>query len=254
MNNLEAVFWDVDGTLADTEMNAHRRAFNKAFAEYEIPFRWNKEKYIELLKVAGGFNRIKSYYQSKKIHVDLNLIKKVHILKQKIYIDLMRTREISLRRGVYRLVKELSEANVEQWIVTSSGKASVKAFLNSQFMMLKNPFRGIITGEDVKYNKPSPDVYLMAINKSKKSKKNIIVIEDSFIGYSSAISAGLTCLITPTEWDSTEYKRFSSAIVVLNNLGEPDKPFKIYNDFKTKQECANIFFLQEILNNEITKN
>ena len=55
--NLQALIFDVDGTLAETE-ELHRRAFNEAFAEAGLDWSWDKALYRELLKTTGGKERI----------------------------------------------------------------------------------------------------------------------------------------------------------------------------------------------------
>ena len=50
MNILKVVFWDVDGTIADTELNGHRIAFNRAFIDYDLDWNWNQATYQDLLK------------------------------------------------------------------------------------------------------------------------------------------------------------------------------------------------------------
>ena len=55
---LQAILWDVDGTLAETERDGHLVAFNAAFDELDIPWRWTEQRYGELLRVAGGFERL----------------------------------------------------------------------------------------------------------------------------------------------------------------------------------------------------
>ncbi|HET9694150.1 MAG TPA: hypothetical protein VFP48_07180, partial [Steroidobacteraceae bacterium] len=61
---LKAVFWDVDGTLAETERDGHLVAFNAAFAELDLPWRWSEAQYAELLRVAGGFERLLHFFAS----------------------------------------------------------------------------------------------------------------------------------------------------------------------------------------------
>src|SRR5690606_41421811 len=51
---LKAVLFDVDGTLADTERDGHRPAFNAAFEEFNLPWHWDVPLYGELLQVTGG--------------------------------------------------------------------------------------------------------------------------------------------------------------------------------------------------------
>ena len=56
-NRLAALLWDVDGTLAETELEGHRPAFNAAFADLGLPWRWDPPTYLRLLAVSGGLVR-----------------------------------------------------------------------------------------------------------------------------------------------------------------------------------------------------
>ena len=64
--SLRALIFDVDGTLADTE-EAHRQAFNVAFAEHGLPWNWNRRLYADLLKTAGGKERIRFFIRSLEL-------------------------------------------------------------------------------------------------------------------------------------------------------------------------------------------
>ena len=59
---LEALIFDVDGTLADTEA-AHRVAFNEAFAQAGLDWHWDEATYIRLLQVAGGKERMAHHWR-----------------------------------------------------------------------------------------------------------------------------------------------------------------------------------------------
>ena len=63
MSKLEALIFDVDGTLADTERDGHRVAFNQAFKEANLDWDWTVELYGELLQVTGGKERIRLYVE-----------------------------------------------------------------------------------------------------------------------------------------------------------------------------------------------
>ena len=65
MNYLEGVYWYLDGTIANTELEAHLPAFNLAFDELGIGWNWDTKKYIQLLRINGGKNRI-AYYSKLK--------------------------------------------------------------------------------------------------------------------------------------------------------------------------------------------
>lgn len=58
MTALRALLWDVDGTLAETEAEGHRVAFNAAFAEHGLDWHWDDARYAALLAVTGGRERL----------------------------------------------------------------------------------------------------------------------------------------------------------------------------------------------------
>ena len=60
---VEALIFDVDGTLADTE-EAHRQAFNQAFCAFGLDWDWTPQRYRDLLRVTGGKERIASHLES----------------------------------------------------------------------------------------------------------------------------------------------------------------------------------------------
>ena len=63
MSMPEALIFDVDGTLADTERDGHRVAFNLAFRDAGLDWEWSPELYGELLAVTGGKERIRYYLE-----------------------------------------------------------------------------------------------------------------------------------------------------------------------------------------------
>ena len=156
MTYLEGVYWDLDGTIANTELEAHLPAFNYAFNDFNLNWNWDISTYLNLLKINGGKNRI-SYY-SKLINNSMNNqeIKKIHERKQYHYINYVKKNNvISLKMGVNRLIRELHKKKVRQFIVTSSSKKQAKLIINQLFKEF-NPFEFIISSDDVKFHKPNP--------------------------------------------------------------------------------------------------
>ncbi len=227
MNLLHTVFWDLDGTIADTEMMGHRLAFNLAFSEFSLDWTWDIDTYINLLEISGGKNRIKYYANKKKIYLDNSTILYLHQQKQKFYKHLIESGSINLRSGVMRLVTELYNNNINQWIVTTSSKTAVFSLLSKLFPENFNPFSGYITYEDVSLHKPHPAAYYKAIDDSKAQPNNSIVIEDSLIGYQAAKATDLKTLITLSPWLVDLPKGMEHSELVVNNLGDTDKPLNI---------------------------
>lgn len=225
---LEAVFWDVDGTLADTEMDGHRPAFNAAFAEEGLPWIWDVPLYEQLLLIAGGRQRMAAYADQLGTPLDNAQLDRLRALKQKHYRQRCQEGAIALRPGVERLIEAFSEAGCSQWIVTSSGRSSVESLLIGLFGSSQHPFNGLITADDVRSAKPDPEPYLKALTISGCNPSSVLAIEDSQAGLEAATAAGLPCLLTPSPWEHELLARLDGevppAAAALLHLGETDRP------------------------------
>ena len=228
MKSIKAVFWDVDGTLADTEMDGHRIAFNQAFNEFNLNWNWDISLYADLLEITGGVNRIKHYADTICLNMDANTASQIHHSKQTFYIHLVENGVISLRVGVKRLIGEIQKEGIEQWIVTTSSKRAVDSLIRKQFDLSDNPFSGVISGDDVKLKKPSPEAYLKAINLCNYESSEIIVIEDSLPGYSSATKSNLNTIMTLTPWNKTPIDKFINSFLIVDSLGDVNTKSLIY--------------------------
>lgn len=84
-------------------------------------------------------------------------------------------------------------------------------------------FAAIGAGDAVPRKKPAPDIYLWVLEKLGVAPNEAIAIEDSAPGLAAARGAGLTTLITVSDY--TRNQDFSGAVAVLSDLGEPGQPF-----------------------------
>src|SRR3990172_11822739 len=108
---IEALIFDVDGTLADTERDGHRVAFNQAFVEAGLDWRWDVALYGELLAVTGGKERMRHYVDRHRPNyqkpADFEaLVARLHVAKVRHYTSLIERKGIPLRPGVRRLIEE----------------------------------------------------------------------------------------------------------------------------------------------------
>ena len=248
MHKLKAVFWDVDGTLADTELCGHRVAFNLAFKDFDLDWNWNKNKYMELLKTSGGFNRIMHY--RNEIHSELSdsECSKIQSRKRFHYKDLIQSGKIKVREGVERLFDELFNFGIEQFIVTTSGRDSLDPFLKSSLSAYVHVFSGMITYEDVTKHKPFPDAYKLALQLSNKSEINCLAIEDSMIGVEAAKAANLNCLMTLPPWSSSNKYITKKANACVTSLGNNNKPSKIIYGKALISNLVDFEYLTALIN------
>ena len=198
MTYLEGVYWDLDGTIANTELEAHLPAFNYAFNDFNLKWNWDRSTYIDLLKIAGGKNRISYYSKLINNFLDNNEVSKIHERKQYHYINYVKKNNVlSLKTGVYRLIRELNSKEVRQFIVTSSSKKQALLIIKQLFNKF-NPFEFIISSDDVQLHKPNPFPYLKAMKLSGIKSDKSIVFEDSIPGLRSSLAAKLPTIYVPS--------------------------------------------------------
>ena len=244
---LKTVFWDVDGTLADTEMDGHRPAFNRAFVEQGLEWTWDPETYKRLLSIPGGILRMKTFAQEQGEVLSDAQFAQLRISKQRHYLDAVRAGAVSLRPGVERLLRELQARAIPQWIVTSSGGPSVSALLNTLFPGGDHPFAGVISADDVSRHKPNPDPYLKALACSHTDPDAALAFEDSTPGLLSARTAGLRCLLMPSPWDQELHRYQNQAVAMLDHLGSAQIPCTVSSGPPCLDGLVTLEYLQMLL-------
>ena len=228
MRELCALIFDVDGTLAETERDGHRIAFNLAFAEAGLDWNWSVSLYGNLLAVSGGKERIRFYLQQyqpnflSSSNLD-TLIAELHAKKTKHYQELLAAGGIPLRPGVQRLLTEAINHNLRLAIATTSALPNALALL--EHTLDPDWFEVIAAGDIVPAKKPAPDIYYYVLQQMDLSPENCLVFEDSHHGLQAATTAGLKTVVTLNNY--TIAQDFSAATLVLNHLGEPETPFQV---------------------------
>ncbi|MGK7882535.1 MAG: HAD family hydrolase [Crocosphaera sp.] len=234
MTQLKALIFDVDGTLAETERDGHRIAFNRAFTEADLNWYWSESLYGELLEISGGKERIRYYLQ--QYHPEIKdsletLIPQLHQAKTTHYRNLLSSGEIQLRQGVKRLIEEAYHKKIRLAIATTSALPNALALLEKH--LNPNWFEVIAAGDIVAKKKPYPDIYNYVLEKMNLNPEECLVFEDSFHGLQAANQANLKTIITLHDY--TKNQDFSLATLALNHLGEPDNNFTVINgDFPNK--------------------
>ena len=245
MAYLEGVYWDLDGTIANTELEAHLPAFNNAFNELGINWNWDADKYIELLKINGGKNRVSYFSKLNNDNFSEDFIIKIHEKKQSYYLEYIKKNSVNFKTGVFRLIKELHKKKIRQFIVTSSSRIQVDLLLDNLFNGF-NPFEFIISSEDIQLKKPNPLPYLKAVQLSGINKNNSIVFEDSNPGLISATAAKLPTIFVPSNIPTILDENIKLDCI-LDTLGDENNVANVIKGPKLKKKYVDYSFLNEYL-------
>jgi beta-phosphoglucomutase-like phosphatase (HAD superfamily) len=224
---LEALIFDVDGTLADTE-EAHRCAFNEAFEQLGIAWNWSRPTYAHLLSTTGGKERLAAHIDSLDASAGvrqgyMRRIEEIHRAKTRNYTRSVHGGRVPLRDGVLRLLDEAARSRVRVCIASTTTFANIEALLHTHLgESALDRFAVIGAGDRPLKKKPAPDIYDYVRQRLGASPDACVAIEDSANGLRAAKAAGLFTLVTPSYWTRTE--DFSGADLVLPSLGSPERP------------------------------
>lgn len=213
-----ALIFDVDGTLAETE-ELHRRAFNHAFARQGLDWHWDRALYKDLLRVTGGKERVRAFHTRQWIAPPLTDadIAELHRIKTAHYAELVDTGCCPLRPGIADLLTAAKARGQRLAIATTTSHGNIDALLSQA---LGKPwaadFDAIVAGDDVRYKKPAPDVYLEVLARMKLAPFDCVAIEDSANGLIAASRANIPVLITRSMYFRDD--DFRDAGFVLDDL------------------------------------
>ncbi len=218
---LEALIFDVDGTLADTE-ETHRQAFNAAFIELELWWDWSPPLYAKLLEISGGKERLGHYIgtlgrpAAERARL-LGMVPALHETKTRIYTGLIERGQRPFRPGVLPLLRAARSAGLRLAIASTTTSANVSALLRANLGAAPDVvFEVIACGDQVKQKKPAPDIYRLTLASLRLAAGQCIAFEDSVNGLRAAKAAGLVTVVTPTRWNAGQ--DYAGADLLLDSL------------------------------------
>ncbi|MBU6206726.1 MAG: HAD-IA family hydrolase [Alphaproteobacteria bacterium] len=222
---MRALIFDVDGTLAETELS-HLAAFNATFSAHGLPFHWNAELYMRLLKVSGGKERIRAYWQSTDVHQEGphggtldDFIALLHAYKTRLYVEDVGSGKVPLRAGIIALIEAAEAKGLKLAIATMTTPENIDALLTPTLgRSWRKRFAVIGDGYGAPVKKPDPQVYDLVVSRLALPVEACLAIEDSHNGLVAARAAGLECVVTPSRFTGED--NFDGALQVLPNLGE----------------------------------
>ena len=229
---IQAILFDCDGVLVDTERDGPRVAFKEAFARQGLRDAWDVELYGELLQIAGGKERMRHYFDRAgwpDVADRDAFIQELHRLKTSLFMEIIDTGRLPLRPGVKRLVDEALEAGLRLAVCSTSNERAVNLVVERMLgEERKKHFDLILAGDVVSHKKPDPEIYLLAVERLGLTPEACVVIEDSRNGLLAAKAAGIPCLITQSSY--TQDEDFTEADAVFPELGDPPSVYVTVSD------------------------
>lgn len=245
---LEALIFDVDGTLAETE-ETHRQSFNEAFAAVGLNWTWDRDVYRDLLQVTGGKERLQHYIDLWKPQdggTAQARFADIYAEKSARYAALVGAGNVIPRPGIRRLIREARARGVRLAIATTSLPGSVDALLRDMFGDEGPSWFAVIgAGDVVAGKKPAPDVYRFVLDALGCDPENCVAIEDSENGVRAAREADLPVVAVPSHYLKGD--DFSLATSLLSDLGEPDRPCRQIAGLRFEKDYVDIDGLESWL-------
>lgn len=207
-SHIEAILWDKDGTLSDTEP-LHCLAYQQVVSTLGASF--TEQDYRQFLGVTDRVI-IETLIGNHQLSISPE---QLLAEKEALLIELIKKRA-TLRPGVLKLLKAAQRLHIKCAVASSATLGAIELVLS--ILQIGNYFQAIASGEEVAHSKPTPDVFLLAAQRLNVPPERCLVIEDSLNGVLAAKAAGMYCLAVACE--STKYQDHSAADLRLDTLDQ----------------------------------
>ena len=185
------LLFDNDGVLVETEPYYYK-ANVKALSEFDINLTF--DVYMEIMARGGT-----AWELAKKKNISQRDIDKKRAQRDIYYQGFIQNENIEID-GVVDVLKELSQ-KYKMGIVTTSRRVDFDLVHNKREIVKYMDFTLCV--EEYSRSKPHPDPYLAGMKKFDASKDECLIIEDSERGLTSAVNAGIECVVVTNEFTST---------------------------------------------------
>lgn len=182
MGNFDAVIFDMDGLMVDTESMIHRK-LNEILGE--MGFQAEKEMLLSLIGLPDLQTK-ETLEQTfgKTFQHDL-FLKKLHERKKIMY----QNEKISVKKGLWELLEYLKKQNIKNIVATSSPRENMNLILQKTNIL--KYFELSVCGDEIEKGKPFPDIFLKAVEKLNVPAEKCLILEDSQNGIIAAKKAGI---------------------------------------------------------------
>lgn len=183
----EAIFWDNDGVLVDTEA-LYYRATREVLATVGVDLA--EEAYVDLFLREGKG----AWHLAEARGLSAERVQELRGRRDDLYGELIDAGP-ALFPGVVDIVRRLAPRYRMAIVTSSEPQHFARLHRDPTFLAL---FEFILTRSDYGESKPHPEPYLLALERSRLAPERCLVIEDSERGLRAARAAGLTCWVIPS--------------------------------------------------------
>ena len=186
LKTLEAVIFDMDGVLVDSEPH-HVAIEKKLFQKLGLPV--SEEEHAGYMGVATDamWEKVNRNHQAV-----LDVREMVKLNYQECNRHFSSLEKLEPMPGLVNVLKLLHQRNMPMAVASSSGLETINIILERTG--LKKFFRQVVSSTMVNKSKPAPDIFLHAANRLKAKPEKCMVIEDSSNGVKAAKAAGMFCV------------------------------------------------------------
>lgn len=208
MGKIQAVIFDLDGTLIDSEGN-YLKADQRLFADYGfMGYDWKlHSQYI-------GFGSREMLEEMKEKHHIEEPIETLLRKKNQYYIEIAQKNTIVFPE-MLKFLKQLKEQGYALALASGSSPAVIRAIL--EITGMGKYFSVVLSAEDVRKGKPEPDIFLEAAKRLDVAPESCLVMEDSHFGVDAAKRAGMYCVAIPAPIPGPSVPIFKQADLCLDD-------------------------------------
>lgn len=206
------------GSVAETS-DIQRRAYNTALKEAGIAWAWDRDTYSELLKQAGGKERLGNLGAATGADLSPAQIDGIHRRKTEIACAEIVATPTPLRPGVADLLRLAKSRGMKLAFVTTTYPPNIDAiFAAAGDAFSVDDFDTVVSRDQVAHGKPAPDAYRVALETLGVEAKDVLAIEDTAVSVMAAKRAGIDVVATPGEL--TAGQDFWQADLVVPSLAD----------------------------------
>ena len=147
---------------------------------------------------------------------DSEQIRRLSKRKEELYREIIARDQISLLPGVKDLLDALRAESVPCAIASSTPRANIDSVIDR--LGLSGYFQVIVTGEDVRNGKPSPEVFLLAASRLGIAPASCVVLEDAHVGVAAALAGGMKVIAVATTHPADSLKDAHLVVSTLSQI------------------------------------